>query len=174
MKIVIRDEEKKDKAVSAIIGTILIVAITVVLAATLYAVLGGFSGLIGKPTPTASMSVSVSGGTSTAPFNYTLTFTSVSSALVISDVQVKIVDSSGSVYTQAFSTTSTSYVKAFALSSTTSNYDLSANGLTTPTGGMTFNTEIFITATGTSALSLTSISLIDTSTGGTIASATNI
>ena len=36
MKIVIRNDEKKDKAVSAIIGTILIVAITVVLAATLY------------------------------------------------------------------------------------------------------------------------------------------
>ena len=35
MKIVIRNDEKKDKAVSAIIGTILIVAITVVLTAIL-------------------------------------------------------------------------------------------------------------------------------------------
>ena len=175
MKIVIRDDEKKDKAVSAIIGTILIVAITVVLAATLYAVLGGFSGLIGKPTPTASMSVSVSGGTSSTPFNYTLTFTSVSSALVISDVQVKIVDSTGSVYTQAFSSTSSS----FETMSTPigGGYTLSVNGLTTPSGGMTFNTDIFITGSvGTtgSSVGLTSITLIDTSTGGTIASATNI
>ena len=172
MKIVIRDDEKKDKAVSAIIGTILIVAITVVLAATLYAVLGGFSGLIGKPTPTASMSVSVSGGTSSAPFNYTLTFTSVSSALVISDVQVKIVDSGGSVYTQAFTAPSPTSDNHVTMSSSIGDsYTLSANGLTTPTGGMTFNTEIFITG-GT--VGLTSITLIDTSTGGSIASATNI
>jgi flagellin-like protein len=169
MKIVIRDDEKKDKAVSAIIGTILIVAITVVLAATLYAVLGGFSGLIGKPTPTASMSVSVSGGTSSAPFNYTLTFTSVSSALVISDVQVKIVDSSGSVYTQTFATPTSSFEKM--TTSIGDSYTLSANGLTTPTGGMTFNTEIFIEG---GSIGLTSITLIDISTGGTIASATNI
>jgi flagellin-like protein len=173
MKIVIRDDEKKDKAVSAIIGTILIVAITVVLAATLYAVLGGFSGLIGKPTPTASMSVSVSGtGTSASPFNYTLTFTSVSSALVISDVQVKIVDSGGSVYTQAFTAPSPTSDNHVTMSSSIGDsYTLSANGLTTPTGGMTFNTEIFITG-GT--VGLTSITLIDTSTGGSIASATNI
>ena len=170
MKIVIRNNEKKDKAVSAIIGTILIVAITVVLAATLYAVLGGFGGLIGKPTPTASMSVSVSGGTSGSPFNYTLTFTSVSSALVISDVQVKIVNSTGSVFTQVFSPTNHA---SETMSSTTigGGYTLSVNGLTTPTGGMTFNTDIFIYG-GT--VGLTSITLIDTSTGGTIASATNI
>ena len=173
MKIVIRNDEKKDKAVSAIIGTILIVAITVVLAATLYAVLGGFGGLIGKPTPTASMSVSVSGtGASGSLFNYTLTFTSVSSALVISDVQVKIVESSGSVYSQTFNAPASS-TDSFVASSpiTGSGYDFSAIGLTTPTGGMNFNTEIFISA-GT--VSITSISLIDTSTGGTIASATNI
>lgn len=174
MKIVIRNDEKKDKAVSAIIGTILIVAITVVLAATLYAVLGGFGGLIGKPTPTASMSVSVSGGTSGSPFNYTLTFTSVSSALVISDVQVKIVSANGSVYSQTFSAPSNSFVAPSYIVG--SGYQLSAIGLTTPSGGMTFNTVIFITepTATTSIVGLTSISLIDTSTGGTIASATNI
>ena len=177
MKIVIRNDEKKDKAVSAIIGTILIVAITVVLAATLYAVLGGFGGLIGKPTPTASMSVSVAGGTSGSPFNYTLTFTSVSSALIISDVQVKIVSSNGSVYSQTFTAPSPSTNSFVGPSHITgSGYEISASGLTTPSGGMTFNTVIFITEpSGTASIvGLTSISLIDTSTGGTIASATNI
>ncbi|MCL4480532.1 MAG: type IV pilin [Candidatus Thermoplasmatota archaeon] len=176
MKIVIRDDEKKDKAVSAIIGTILIVAITVVLAATLYAVLGGFSGLIGKPTPTASMSVSVSGdGTSTAPFNYTLTFTSVSSALVISDVQVKVVSSNGSVYSQTFTApnpTSDTFVGPLPI--TGSGYEAYAEGLTSPTGGMTFSTEIFLYGSIGGLAGFTSISLIDTSTGGTIASATNV
>ena len=145
-----------------------------VLAATLYAVLGGFGGLIGKPTPTASMSVSVAGsGSTTNPFNYTLTFTSVSSALVISDVQVKIVSSDGSVYSQTFASTTASFITGAAIGS--SGYSMSVAGLTTPSGGMTFNTVIYIYAgTTTATLGLTSISLIDTSTGGTIASATNI
>lgn len=49
--------QEKDKAVSPIIATILLVAITVVLAATLYTIVGGYTTLIGASTPTGSISV---------------------------------------------------------------------------------------------------------------------
>lgn len=49
--------QKKDKAVSPIIATILLIAITVVLAATLYTILGGYTTFLGASTPTASMTV---------------------------------------------------------------------------------------------------------------------
>jgi flagellin-like protein len=155
MKIVIRNDEKKDKAVSAIIGTILIVAITVVLAATLYAVLGGFGGLIGKPTPTASMTVSVTGtGNSTT---YNVTFTSVSSNLSLSNTQLKVSDGNGT------------YVLSFK-SSTYSN--TAAHMTVTVYGGtyLTFNTAIKIV----DGSSINAIYLIDTQTGGTVASQTNL
>jgi flagellin-like protein len=158
MKIVIRDDEKKDKAVSAIIGTILIVAITVVLAATLYAVLGGFSGLIGKPTPTASMTVSVS-GTST----YDVTFTSVSSNISLNNTQLKLTYSAGNTSVYSFLPTTT----PLAYGTSTSKVVASVSG-----SGyyLTYSTQIKINA-GTP---LSAIYLIDTQTGGVIASQTNL
>ena len=48
---------KDDKAVSPIIATILLVAITVVLAATLYTILGGYTTFLGASTPQASITV---------------------------------------------------------------------------------------------------------------------
>ena len=48
---------KNDKAVSPIIATILLVAITVVLAATLYTILGGYTTFLGASTPQASITV---------------------------------------------------------------------------------------------------------------------
>ena len=164
MKIVIRNDEKKDKAVSAIIGTILIVAITVVLAATLYAVLGGFGGLIGKPTPTASMSVSTVGSPSSGGY-YELTFTSVSSNISLVNTQLKITTASGT-------TTAYSFVPA-STSPTTSNgtYGTTPVAYAGNSGEyLTFNTVITVHA----AASLSAIYLIDTQTGGTIASATNL
>ena len=179
MKIVIRDDEKKDKAVSAIIGTILIVAITVVLAATLYAVLGGFSGLIGKPTPTASMTVSSSGvgTTSTSALeNYTLSFTSVSSSLTFTDIQVRAVTSGGTSLSSSAFTAGTSHVAQTA-TMVDGSVTFTVNVYNVGTGNtLTFNTLITITTPGITggATPLSSITLIDTSTGGTIASASNV
>ena len=149
MKIVIRNDEKKDKAVSAIIGTILIVAITVVLAATLYAVLGGFGGLIGKPTPTASMTVSITGAT-----NYSVTFTSVSTNLSLQNTELKLVSTSGTPVENAYGT---GYYKSSNVSGGTY---------------LTFNTVITFNSEAIGTLS--SIYLIDTTTGGVIASQTNL
>lgn len=176
MKIVIRNDEKKDKAVSAIIGTILIVAITVVLAATLYAVLGGFGGLIGKPTPTASMTVSSSGvGTTSGTENYTLSFTSVSGTLSFTDIQVRAVEAGGnSLSSSTFPTPASGSTQT-----STSMTPFTVTAYDVGTGNtLTFNTIITITMTTssniTATLPLSSITLIDTSTGGTIATATNL
>ena len=175
MKIVIRDDEKKDKAVSAIIGTILIVAITVVLAATLYAVLGGFSGLIGKPTPTASMTVS-SSGVGTGSESYTLTFTSVSSNVSLSNTALKVVYN-GVTVTWSYSSSGSAY--NYSSSYTGSGLYASVNSAQTG-GYLTYLSTITIKFSDTALTtagsypSITSTSLIDTSTGGVIASQTNI
>lgn len=165
MKIVIRDDEKKDKAVSAIIGTILIVAITVVLAATLYAVLGGFSGLIGKPTPSASMTVS-SSGVGTASETYTLTFASVSSNLSLSSTALKV----------SYGGTTTTWTYSSGAYNGTSGLHATVNEAQTG-GYLTYLTTITITgpSSGTTALPpLSSVSLIDTSSGGVVASQSNL
>ena len=54
MKEILHEE---DNAVSPIIATILLIAITVVLAATLYSVIGGYTSYLGSTTPTASLTV---------------------------------------------------------------------------------------------------------------------
>lgn len=167
MKIVIRDDEKKDKAVSAIIGTILIVAITVVLAATLYAVLGGFSGLIGKPTPAASMSISESGA-GTKTITYTLTFTSVSTNVSLSDVVVRVVGS-GLTSTSSVLSSSASFSPS-SIGNSTLSVSVSGGG-----GYLTYDTTITVTdtllsgSTLTTAPALSTIAVIYTPTGGNLA-----
>ena len=143
-----------------------------VLAATLYAVLGGFGGLIGKPTPTASMSITESGA-GTTHITYVLTFTSVSTNVSLSDVIVRVVG--GGVT----SVTSTSSV----LSSSTLNFGSNASLSVSVTGGsyLTYDTVITIvdaypntisgsTITGSAnAVALSTIAVLYTSTGGNIA-----
>ena len=79
---------KEDKAVSPIIATILLIAITVVLAATLYTVLGGFTKGLSSGNATASATF-----TGTAP-NYTLVFTSVSGNVSMSSLTLEIYNGS--------------------------------------------------------------------------------
>jgi len=174
MKIVIRDDEKKDKAVSAIIGTILIVAITVVLAATLYAVLGGFSGLIGKPTPTASMSVS-SSGVGTSSETYTLTFSSVSTNVSLTDVIVRVTNGS-STYSTTPLATSSGPVSSLPL---TLSPTVTAKVTTSGSGTyLTYDTTITIIISSSSSSgatpALSTIALIYTPSGGYIAGPVNV
>jgi flagellin-like protein len=167
MKIVIRDDEKKDKAVSAIIGTILIVAITVVLAATLYAVLGGFSGLIRPPTPSMSVSVSsVGGGTGTAGGSYSISITSLSANVAISDLSFTLTESSGT------SVTVTGLTNASGTASATDHgFTISI----TPLGGTSSAPAIELQSIITISLSnsatpiaLSSFSVTDTATSGSL------
>ncbi|MGP6220272.1 archaellin/type IV pilin N-terminal domain-containing protein [Caldiplasma sukawensis] len=60
--------DKKEKAVSPIIATILLIAITVVLAATLVTILGGFTHGVGNTVETASASVSEVSSSGSSPY----------------------------------------------------------------------------------------------------------
>lgn len=144
---------RKDKGVSAIVGTILIVAITVVLAATVYGVLTGFGGLISGGAPNGAISVSQSGTT------YTVSFTQLSKNVSLSNVELKI------------STATNTYIIGPGLSTTSTATFISGNS------GPSYN--LTVSTTGTLSIStvltlnigysLTSISVVDTSPSGTIA-----
>ncbi len=70
--------QKRDEAVSPIIATILLVAITVILASTLYLALGGF--FTAKTTSVPSVGLTATNSTiDTRYLNYTITLTSPSS-----------------------------------------------------------------------------------------------
>jgi flagellin-like protein len=95
---------KEDKAVSPIIATILLIAITVVLAATLYTVLGGFtSGL--STSGSATLSGTFANTTSsTNGYNYSFSISSSSSGgISISSLELKIVNNTGTFTTSALS-----------------------------------------------------------------------
>ena len=88
---------KDEQAVSPVIATILMVAITVVLAAVLYVMV---SGLISGPggTPTAwGVNIGRSGDQS----NWTLTFTSIPSSAATSSVFITIRNAAGAAVTGA-------------------------------------------------------------------------
>ena len=76
---------KEDKAVSPIIATILLIAITVVLAATLYTVLGGFTKGLSSGNPTASISFVES-----SPDNYSISVNSISGNVSLSSVVLQV------------------------------------------------------------------------------------
>ena len=80
----------KDKAVSPIIATILLVAITVILASTLYLALGGFFSHTTTAAPTATVSVTNTTGSSGTPFSYSISVGSPTSAVSLSNVILKV------------------------------------------------------------------------------------
>lgn len=86
----------KDKAVSPIIATILLVAITVVLAATLYTILGNYTLFLGSSTPTASIQVK-NASTSTTPY-YFVYVDQFNGNVSLNDVQMRITSSSNQIY----------------------------------------------------------------------------
>ena len=179
MKIVIRNDEKKDKAVSAIIGTILIVAITVVLAATLYAVLGGFTGLIHGAAPTGAITVSSSGVGSSSE-SYSITFSSLSDNVSVGNIAISLTSGGSSVTITSFAVatgaTSTSPAETGAISGTT--FSITITSLNTK-GDLNIGSVISITGTptvsgGTTTVPLSSISILGTNPSGTIATASNL
>ena len=158
---------KKDKAVSPIIATILIIAITVILAAVLYAVVGGYGGLLAKPTPTAGVTVADSGvGTSSA--NYTFSVTDVNGNVSLSNVELRLFNGTSVNTSKALSSYVSGSSNSFKVGSTT--WVLTVSGGTYLTSATTFTLKNPTTTSGVAIL--TSFDLIDTATGGTIASST--
>ncbi|AKA48992.1 hypothetical protein IX51_07670 [uncultured archaeon] len=88
--------QRQDKAVSPIIATILLIAITVVLAATLYTILGGYTTFLGASTPTASVQVTNS-STSTLPF-YFVYVEQFGGNVSLNSVQLRITEANNSIY----------------------------------------------------------------------------
>ncbi len=98
--------QRDDKAVSPIIATILLIAITVVLAATLYTILGGYTTFLGASTPSASVQVKNS-STSTLPF-YFVYVEQFGGNVSLNSVQLRITESNNSIYETTLSTGTTS------------------------------------------------------------------
>lgn len=170
MKIVIRNDEKKDKGVSAIIGTILIVAITVVLAATLYAVLGGFTGLIHGAAPTGAVTVS-SSGIGAAGEGYSITFSSLSDNVSVGNIAISLTSGSSSVTVTGFTVSGTNAYQNTTLSGAT--FSVVISSLNTP-HDLNIGSVITIKSESTTPPALSSISILDTNPSGTIATASNL
>lgn len=84
---------RKDSAVSPIIGTVLLIAITVTLVASLFTVLGSYFNGLPQASPTASLNVVNSTTQKNSFINgfYTLSVTSVSNNISLSHVKVQII-----------------------------------------------------------------------------------
>ena len=163
----------KDKAVSPIIATILLVAITVILASTLYLALGGFFSHVGTTTPSAS--ISVSGNSTTSPAStpgkfttyYSVTVGGPSAPVAWSSTGFSVTLSDGSsgslTYTAGSSSSSTTWVGTIGSNTVTitASSDLSGNAVT-----QTLSISIATSTSATSAVYLTSISYVDTASSG--------
>ena len=87
----------KDKAVSPIIATILLVAITVILASTLYLALGGFFSHTTTAAPTVSVGATNQTTSTGQGYEYVISFGSPTSTVSLSSVVLKITFNNGTV-----------------------------------------------------------------------------
>lgn len=148
---------KEDKAVSPIIATILLIAITVVLAATLYTVLGGFTKGLSSGNPTASISF-----VETSPYNYSISVNSVSGNVSLSSVVLQVYNGT---YTASVNlgSTSTTFLGGLgvASSSTSASHGIHPGLGYTLNGGSTYlsaTTSISLTNNGSKSSSGTTYS----------------
>ncbi|KAA8923101.1 MAG: type IV pilin [Thermoplasma sp.] len=88
---------RQDKAVSPIIATILLIAITIVLAATLYSLLGGYVSLISAPTPQASMTITNQTQQSSNDGVYTIYIGGVNQNVSLAKVTLEFQSSDGNI-----------------------------------------------------------------------------
>jgi flagellin-like protein len=153
---------RKDKsAVSPVIATILMVAITVVLAAVLYVMVMGFGGTSNN-TPTGAIT-SVTGTSS----NKVITFGAISPTTIWNNVKISI--QSGAA-TPVLSNSITSTTGTVAVPITLTGYTLSGTNLAA-NGNINNGDSITIT-TGLTAGSSYTVALIYVPTGGSICSNT--
>ncbi|MGP6293881.1 archaellin/type IV pilin N-terminal domain-containing protein [Caldiplasma sukawensis] len=98
--------DKKEKAVSPIIATILLIAITVVLAATLVTILGGFTHGVGNTVETPSVSVSELSPSGSSPYYIWINVSASTLNLSASSIGISV--NGASVGTLASQSSSTS------------------------------------------------------------------
>jgi flagellin-like protein len=152
---------KKDSAVSPIIGTILLVAITVTLVASLYTLLNGYVPTSSFSTPQASFEISNNtlAGSNGAYVNgtYTLYVQSINSNIPVSGVTLVVTNSLGNITTVPITGNDLSVFGK----STTLN-------VTNASGEITTDFQ-FIFSMHLANFYLTRIAFVDSRTQGTIA-----
>ncbi|MHB1493100.1 MAG: archaellin/type IV pilin N-terminal domain-containing protein [Thermoplasmataceae archaeon] len=167
---------KEDKAVSPIIATILLIAITVVLAATLYTVLGGFTKGLSSGNPTASVSF-----VETSPDNYSLSVNSISGNVSLSSVVLQVFNGSSTNSINlgtsplkgkisGLGTVSTTHINdniSYVISNGGSNYLSPTTSVSLTNINNTYGTVL-----GWSHVTITSIILKDTSTNSALTTST--
>ena len=166
---------KEDKAVSPIIATILLIAITVVLAATLYTVLGGFTKGLSSGNPTASISFVES-----SPDNYSLSVNSISGNVSLSSVVLQVFNGT---YTGSINlgTATTGYITGLGDGSKSTNnvsYTVNTGGskYLSPTTSISLNNVLSkkgSTAGQWGNVTVTSIILKDISTNSALTTTTS-
>ncbi len=108
-------KRRKDSAVSPVIATILMVAITVVLAAVLYVMVGGFT-----HNPGTAQSAGMNEGTGTAAGSYVVTISSVSASNIqVSGLKIVVSGATYNACNGAFANTSAATPGAWSTASTT-------------------------------------------------------
>ena len=156
---------KEDKAVSPIIATILLIAITVVLAATLYTVLGGFTkGL--STSGSAAVSGSFVNASTSSHYNYTFTVSSSSTGgIAVTSLVVEITTANGTYKSGALSATGNT-----VLGTNGGEFNVSVNG--TSGGNIVAGSVISVFASSNHGLyfknAITSFKIIDTASNSII------
>ncbi len=158
MKEILHEE---DNAVSPIIATILLIAITVVLAATLYSVIGGYTSYLGSTTPTASLTVTDLNTQTDSSYMIYVSSVSPNGNISLSDVNLLITNSTGTV---------SEINLGFASKSGSSTASMGSVWNITVSAGNYLGENPVIKVESTSGIQTISyLELIDTSTHGTIA-----
>ncbi len=158
MKEILHEE---DNAVSPIIATILLIAITVVLAATLYSVIGGYTSYLGSTTPTASLTVTDLNTQTDSSYMIYVSSVSPNGNISLSNVNLLITNSTGTV---------SEINLGFASKVGSSTASMGSIWNITVSAGNYLGENPVITVKSTSGIQTISyLELIDTSTHGTIA-----
>lgn len=92
--------ERGDNAVSPVIGTVLLIAITVTLVASVYTIVGSYFNGLPSPSPTVSLKVVNSTAESGSLINgsYTLSVTYISNNVSTGNVQIQVAMNNSQLY----------------------------------------------------------------------------
>ncbi|MEM0157799.1 MAG: archaellin/type IV pilin N-terminal domain-containing protein [Thermoplasmataceae archaeon] len=157
---------RKDRAVSPIIATILLVAITVTLVSTAYTLISGYIPSPSSPTPTANLYIEnlTSGSAGNINGTYGVSLSSVNGNISLGSVVILIIMQNGTVIEQNLG--SVLQVGQIQLESNTLTINMTGNE-----PYLSSTTEILVSLTSSSGY-ISYMALKDLITGGTIGSAT--
>ncbi len=166
-----RVSARKDQAVSPIIGTVLLIAITVTLAASLFTVLGSYFSNLPQASPSASLKIVNSTVQKNSAVNgsYILSVTSISNNISLDHVKVEVTMNSTEVYVfPLYSVENTPGGSYTIFNGTSGNMTAKYSGTQ---GYLTSSSSIAFTETNCSSF-IEMVSIIDTTTDSSMGSIT--